>query len=169
MGKFTRQLRPRKLSLWLGLFAMMVVVIAWGRHQFHLRADSHAQGTPWSADQIEALRSQLAGDWVAKDVGSAIGPLKIEMILRKNGSCHVKLWTSGMVAAQIRDKEGAYELQGDRICSEILKRGSCKYWFEGQKLMLEYKAGTIVGFERIGGTGIGQTASAAFHPGATQR
>ncbi len=125
----------------------LAVSIGWSRKTFWARGD--AQHTEQlSAETIEALHVRLAGDWVAKDVSSAIGPLKVEMVIRKNGSCHVNLWTCGFVNAQIRDKEGAYELKGDRICSEILKRGSCKYWFAGDRLMIEYKQGSIVGFER---------------------
>jgi hypothetical protein len=152
---------------------MVVVVvlaasIGWSRKTFWGRGWNQ-NSEELSADAKRALQARLEGDWVANNVSSLIGPLKVEMVIRKNGSCHVNLWTSGIVNAQIRDKEGAYELKGDRICSEILKRGSCRYWFAGEKLMVEYKEGTIVRFERVVATGTGQTASAAVEAAGMQR
>jgi hypothetical protein len=140
------KIRLSRLCLGVGLVFALFVAIGWGRRGFG--SGGFQDGSQLSAEKIQSLRAQLAGDWVASDVSSAIGPLKVEMVLRRNGSCHVNLWTDGPVVAQLRDKEGAYELKGDRICSELLNRGSCRYWFEGRKLMVEYKTGTILGFER---------------------
>ncbi|HEX8520919.1 MAG TPA: hypothetical protein VF669_01600 [Tepidisphaeraceae bacterium] len=151
MSKIVLSILRSRARVWAVLILCIGSAAGWAKYQIHLREKQSAalqEAAQSTASRQELLRRRLIGDWISGDVPSAIGPLKIEMKLREVGSCHVNIWTNGAVKAQIRDKEGSYELNEDRICSELLKRGSCRYWFEGGNLMLEYKDGVIVTFAK---------------------
>ena len=109
-----------------------------------------------SADAVQAsARAQthttpsLTGTWVARDVPTKLGAVKIELTLRENGGAKVVAWSQGPLVAELRNKEGEYHVAGQTLECQLLKTGSCQYQFDDAgHLLLQMPEGRTVQFER---------------------
>jgi len=97
----------------------------------------------------QAMEDKLMGTWIAKDVDAKIGEVKIKLTFRKEGQMKLAAWSDIPFAGQVRDKTAPYEVHGDVISSDAIRGGtSVTYWFEGEQLVIRYKAGKTVRFDR---------------------
>jgi len=109
-----------------------------------------------SADAVQAsARAQtpttpsLTGTWVARDVPTKLGAVKIELTLRENGGAKVVAWSQGPLVAELRNKEGEYHVARQTLEFQLLKTGSCQYQFDDAgHLLLQMPEGRTVQFER---------------------
>jgi hypothetical protein len=136
---------------------VLVVIVAataigWGRYQVvAMRPQARLPEPPapriTGASMTPSLGA-IAGRWMATRVASPIGPVKIELVLRPDGSCHINAWTTGPLTARLKDANGTYAIRGGRLCSHLLKTGSCPFVLDDGNLLVEYKPGQIVTFHR---------------------
>lgn len=99
--------------------------------------------------QDQAMEDKLMGSWIAEDVDAKIGEVKIKLTFRKEGQMKLAAWSDIPFAGQVRDKTAPYEVNGDVISSEAIRGGtSVTYWFEGEQLVIRYKEGKTVKFDR---------------------
>ena len=105
--------------------------------------------TTRTAAQNQALEDKLMGTWVAEDVDAKLGEVKIKLTFRKEGPMKLAAWSDIPFAGQVRDKTAPYEVNGDVISSGAIRGGtSVTYWFEGEQLVIRYKEGKTVTFDR---------------------
>lgn len=91
----------------------------------------------------------LLGTWVAKDVDSKLGEVKIKLVFREEGRVKILAWSDLPLVGKVRDKSGPYEVHGNRITSEAIRGGTTvKYRFDGGDLIIEYEDGKTVRFQR---------------------
>lgn len=108
-----------------------------------------APATTSTAAKAQALEEKLMGTWVAKDVDAKIGQVKIKLTFRKDGPMKLAAWSDIPFVGQVRDKTAPYEVHGDVISSDAIRGGtSVTYWFEGEQLLIRYKEGKTVRFDR---------------------
>ena len=96
-----------------------------------------------------SLEERLYGTWVARDVDTKMGEVKIKLTFRKEGPMKLAAWSDIPFVGQVRDKTAEYEVHGNVISSEAIRGGtSVKYSFEGDDLIIRYKEGKSVRFKR---------------------
>jgi len=102
-----------------------------------------------TASRDQAMEDKLMGTWIAKDVDSKIGEVKIKLTFRKEGRMKLAAWSDIPLVGQVRDKAAPYEVHGDVISSEAIRGGtSVTYWFDGEQLVIRYEDGKTIAFNR---------------------
>lgn len=97
----------------------------------------------------EPVPEQLYGTWVAQNVDSKIGQVKIELTFKKEGPVHLLAWSELPLVGQVRNKTAPYEVTNGKLHSDALRGGTTvDYWFEGGNLMIKYKEGQVVRFTK---------------------
>ena len=112
-------------------------------------APSTAPATARSATEKQALEQKLYGTWVAEDVDVSMGQVKIKLTFKEEGPMKLAAWSDIPFAGQVRDKTAPYEVDGSVISSDAIRGGtSVEYWFEGEELVIKYREGKTVRFNR---------------------
>ena len=89
------------------------------------------------------------GTWVAEDVDSKVGEVKIRLVFREEGPVKIVAWSELPLVGKVRDKKAPYEVHGNKITSQAIRGGTTvKYWFDGGQLVIEYEDGKTVRFHR---------------------
>jgi len=105
--------------------------------------------TTQTTAQNQAMEDKLMGSWIAEDVDAKIGQVKIKLNFRKEGPMKLAAWSDVPFVGQVRDKTAPYEVKDDVISSDAIRGGtSVNYWFEGEQLVIRYKEGKTVRFDR---------------------
>lgn len=116
-------------------------------------ASASATSAP-ATTQATAQPSQherLYGTWVAHDVDTKMGDVKIRLTFKKQGPVSIMAWSDLPFVGQVRDKQAPYDVHGNTISSEAIRGGtSVQYRFDGGDLIIEYKDGKAVRFKRQG-------------------
>ena len=92
---------------------------------------------------------RLYGTWTAKDVDAKTGEVKIRLIFRREKKASFLAWSDIPFVGQVRDLEGSFSVYGDTISSEAIRDGKkATFSFESDQLVLRFKSGKIVRFDR---------------------
>lgn len=92
---------------------------------------------------------RLYGTWIAKDVDAKMGEVKIRLTFRQEKKATVLAWSDIPFVGQVRDLEGPFSVHGDTISSEAIRDGKkAKFSFESDQLVLRFKSGKVVRFDR---------------------
>ena len=102
-----------------------------------------------SAAAQQPSEERLYGTWVARDVDTKMGEVKIKLTFREDGPMKLAAWSDIPFVGKVRDKTAQYEVHGNVISSEAIRGGtSVEYWFERDDLIIKYKEGKTVRFKR---------------------
>ena len=113
------------------------------------RPSATAPTTTLSAAEGRALERKLNGVWVAEDVDAKLGTVKIRLTFQKVGPMKLAAWSDIPFVGQVRDKTAPYEVHGNIISSEAIRGGTTvEYWFEDDDLIIKYREGKTVRFQR---------------------
>lgn len=104
--------------------------------------------TTASARQTESDLQRLHGAWVAHDVDTKLGDVKIKLVFHDEGPVKILAWSDLPLVGQVRNKSAPYAVHDHTISSEALRGGtSVKYWFDDQgHLIIQYNDGKTVQF-----------------------
>ena len=92
---------------------------------------------------------KLYGTWLARDVDTKLGEVKIKLTFREEGPMKLAAWSDIPFVGQVRDKTAPYDVQGNVISSDAIRGGtSVEYSFDGDDLIIKYKEGKTVRFTR---------------------
>ncbi len=92
---------------------------------------------------------RLYGIWTANDVDVKMGQVKIRLTLRQEEKVSVMAWSDILFVRQVRDLKGTFFVNGDTISSEAIRDGKkAKFSFENEQLVLRFKSGIVVRFDR---------------------
>ncbi len=92
---------------------------------------------------------RLYGAWTAKDVDAKMGEVKIRLTFRQEEKVSVMAWSDIFFVGQVRDLKGSFSVNGDTISSEAIRDGKkAKFSFQGDQLVLRFKSGKVVRFDR---------------------
>ncbi len=92
---------------------------------------------------------QLYGTWTAKDVDAKMGEVRIRLIISREKKASVMAWSDILFVGQVRDLKGSFSVYGNTISSEAIRDGKeAKFSFESEQLILRFKSGKIVRFNR---------------------
>jgi hypothetical protein len=92
---------------------------------------------------------RLYGTWTAKDVDAKMGEVKIRLIFRREKNASFLAWSDIPYVGQVRDLEGSFSVYGDTISSEAIRDGKkATFSFESDQLVLRFKSGKVVRFDR---------------------
>ncbi|MGK2904963.1 MAG: hypothetical protein ACSLFH_01265 [Desulfuromonadales bacterium] len=92
---------------------------------------------------------RLYGTWIAKDVDAKMGEVRIRLTFRQEKKVTVLAWSDIPFVGQVRDLEGPFSVYGDTISSEAIRDGKkAKFSFESDQLVLRFKSGKVVRFDR---------------------
>ncbi len=95
------------------------------------------------------MPEQLYGVWIANDVDAKAGEVKIRLTFLRRGTVKLLAWSDIPLAGKVRDMEGPFTVRGDTISSEAIRDGKqATYSFEGRQLVLRFKSGKVVRFDR---------------------
>jgi len=95
------------------------------------------------------LEERLHGTWIARDVDTKMGEVKIKLTFREEGPMKLAAWSDIPFVGQVRDKTAEYEVNGNVISSKAIRGGtSVEYSFDGDDLIIKYKEGKTVRFKR---------------------
>ena len=95
------------------------------------------------------MEDRLYGTWLARDVDTKMGEVKIKLTFRKDGPIKLAAWSDIPFVGQVRDKTAPYDVQGNVISSDAIRGGtSVEYSFAGADLIIKYKEGKTVRFKR---------------------
>lgn len=112
-------------------------------------AATTAPATTRSAVEARSLEQKLYGTWIANDVDARLGQVKVKLTFRQEGPMKLAAWSDVPFVGQVRDKTATYQVNGNVISSDAIRGGtSVEYWFEGDDLIIRYKDGKTVRFER---------------------
>lgn len=140
------------------LGAVMVTAVCLG-HQPSLGIASDAlkaQSTTTTSPDVDRGTTvepgpddKLYGAWIANDVDSKMGEVKIKLVFRRVGTMRLLAWSDIPFVGKVEDLKGPYEVQGDTISSEAIRGGTtAKYSFDGEQLLLQFEDGKVVRFHR---------------------
>ena len=88
----------------------------------------------------QSLEDRLYGTWVARDVDTKMGEVKIKLTFREDGPMKLAAWSDIPFVGQVRDKTAPYEVNGNVISSEAIRGGtSVEYSSEQEDLIIKYK------------------------------
>jgi hypothetical protein len=97
----------------------------------------------------ESQQQKLLGTWVAQDVDTSMGEVRIRLTFRQQGRMKLAAWSDIPFVGQVRDKTAPYEVTDSTISSDAIRGGTTvEYWFEGGDLIIRYKEGKTVRFTR---------------------
>ena len=92
---------------------------------------------------------RLYGTWTAKDVDAKMGEVKIRLTFRREKKASLLAWSDIPFVGQVRDLKGSFSVHGDTISSEAIRDGKqAKFAFENDQLVLRFKSGKVVRFDR---------------------
>lgn len=92
---------------------------------------------------------KLYGTWIAEDVDSKMGEVKIKLTFREDGPVTILAWSDIPFVGKVKDLRESYELHGDTISSKAIRGGtSVRYSFEGEQLVLQFEDRKVVRFRR---------------------
>ena len=92
---------------------------------------------------------RLFGTWTAKDVDAKMGEVKIRLTFRREKKATLLAWSDIPFVGQVRDLKGSFSVHGDTISSEAIRDGkNAKFSFENDQLVLRFKSGKVVRFDR---------------------
>lgn len=92
---------------------------------------------------------RLYGTWTAKDVDAKMGEVKIRLTFRREKDATFLAWSDIPFVGQVRDLKAAFSVHGDTISSEAIRDGKkAKFSFENDQLVLCFKSGKVVRFNR---------------------
>ncbi|WP_020676197.1 hypothetical protein [Geopsychrobacter electrodiphilus] len=92
---------------------------------------------------------QLYGTWTAKDVDAKMGEVKIRLTFRREKKVSVLAWSDIPFVGQVRNLQGPYSVDGDKIKSKAIRDGKkATFSFESDQLVLRFKSGKVVRFDR---------------------
>jgi hypothetical protein len=145
----------RKNAIWAVLLAVIPPgcgktqsTTSTGEGAAHLPPTTAATTAP-ATTQAQSNEEQLYGTWVAKDVDVKLGEVKIELVFRKTGTLKLAAWSDIPFVGQVKNKKGPFEVNGDIISSEAIRGGtSVRFWFDGAQLVIQYKQGKTIRFDR---------------------
>jgi hypothetical protein len=110
---------------------------------------SQAARASTAAAGDQQQHERLYGTWVARDVDVSMGEVKIELTFAEEGPVRILAWSDLPFVGQVRNKKGPYDIQGNTISSSAIRGGtSVDYRFEGKDLIIAYKDGKTVRFQR---------------------
>jgi hypothetical protein len=91
----------------------------------------------------------LYGTWIAKGVVAKIGEVRIRLTFRREKKVSVLAWSDIPFAGQVRNLQGPFSVDGDKIKSKAIRDGEkATFSFEGKQLVLRFKSGKVVRFDR---------------------
>lgn len=97
----------------------------------------------------QGLPERLLGTWVARDVDTKLGEVKVKLTFRDSGGMKLAAWSDIPFVGQVRDKQGPYTVDGNTISSDAIRGGTTvQYRFDSGKLIIEYKDGKTFTFTR---------------------
>lgn len=92
---------------------------------------------------------QLYGTWTAKDVDAKMGEIRIRLTFRKEKDATLLAWSDILFVGQVRDIKAPFSVHGNTISSEAIRDGKeANFSFESSQLVLRFKSGKIVRFNR---------------------
>ena len=92
---------------------------------------------------------RLYGTWTAKDVDAKMGEVKIRLTFSREKKATLLAWSDIPFVGQVRDLKGSFSVHGDTISSEAIRDGKkAKFSFENEQLVLRFKSGKVVRFDR---------------------
>lgn len=107
-----------------------------------------AQVAPHKSRQFPL--EKLYGTWVAKDVESKVGEVTIRLSFREEGGMKLVAWSELFFVGKVEEIKEPYKVRGNTITSKAIRGGTkAKFWFEGERLVLQFKDGKIVRFNRV--------------------
>jgi hypothetical protein len=82
-------------------------------------------------------------------VDAKTGEVKIRLTFRQDKKVNFMAWSDIPFVGQVRDLKGPFSLHGDTISSEAIRDGKeAKFSFVGDQLVLRFKSGKVVRFDR---------------------
>jgi hypothetical protein len=92
---------------------------------------------------------RLYGTWTAKDVDAKMGEIRIRLTFRQEEKASLLAWSDIPFVGQVRDLEGPFSVYGDTIRSAAIRDGKeATFSFESDQLVLRFKSGKVVHFDR---------------------
>lgn len=92
---------------------------------------------------------RLFGTWTAKDVDVQTGEVRIRLTFSRKNKVTFLAWSDIPFVGQVRDLKGPFSVHGDTISSEAIREGKqAKFSFENDQLVLRFKSGKVVRFNR---------------------
>ena len=110
-----------------------------------------APATGAASDAADGPNSaeRLLGTWVANDVDTSLGDVKVKLTFREEGGMKLAAWSDLPLVGQVREKRGSYTVDGNTISSQAIRGGTTvKYRFDAGQLLIEYEDGKTVRFQR---------------------
>jgi hypothetical protein len=90
---------------------------------------------------------KLYGTWIANDVDTEMGEVKIKLTFRSVGTVRLLAWSDIPFVGKVKDLKGPYEVHRNMISSKAIRGGTkVKYSFEGEQLLLQFEDGKVVHF-----------------------
>ena len=78
-----------------------------------------------------------------------MGKVKIRLTFRREKKATLLAWSDIPFVGQVRDLKGSFSVHGDTISSEAIQDGNkAKFSFESDQLVLRFKSGKVVRFDR---------------------
>lgn len=92
---------------------------------------------------------RLYGTWIANDVDTKMGEVKIKLTFRRVGTLRLLAWSDIPFVGKVKDLKAPYEVHRDTIRSKAIRGGTTvKFSFEGEHLVLQFEDGKVVRFRR---------------------
>jgi hypothetical protein len=78
-----------------------------------------------------------------------MGKVKIRLTFLREKKATLLAWSDIPFVGQVRDLKGSFSVHGDTISSAAIQDGSkAKFSFESDQLVLRFKSGKVVRFDR---------------------
>ena len=140
----------RKYTSWVSVLFLMPLGCSDGSQRpAQTQPDATTAPATTRATGHQTLEDKLYGTWVARDVDTKLGEVKIKLTFREEGPMKLAAWSDIPFVGQVRDKTAQYEVHGNVISSEAIRGGtSVEYSFEHDDLIIRYKEGKTVRFKR---------------------
>ncbi len=92
---------------------------------------------------------RLYGTWTAKDVDAKMGEVRIRLTFSREKNTTLMAWSDILFVGQVRDLEGPFSVHGNTISSAAIRDGKkATFSFENDQLVLRFKSGKVVRFDR---------------------
>jgi hypothetical protein len=92
---------------------------------------------------------RLYGTWTAKDVDARMGEVRIRLTFRQEKNATLLAWSDIFLVGQVRDLKESFSVDGNTISSEAIRDGKeANFSFENDQLVLRFKSGKVVRFNR---------------------
>ena len=103
------------------------------------------QATSGDSSQVD----RLYGTWVAENVNTDSGDVRIRLTFREDGPVKIAAWSELPLIGQVRDKTAPFEVHGNTITSDAIRGGTTvHYRFDQGDLIIEDEDGKTVRFTR---------------------